>query len=605
MKYKHLCFCLIMFIASAVLLTVIQPPFNLSILAYAALVPFIFACLSAEKLWPLLLASYAVSLFYWLGNLYWLIPVTTAGWFAMCLYLALLWPIIAVALRCCFQKKIPLLLTVPVLFVGAERLQGFFFGGFFWRHLSHSQYDNLPLIQIADIFGAAGVSFLIALVNGLAAEFILSATRRRQAAGGADKSAGGQSACGGFTRSIVLKTALVFAVVIATIFYGQWRIGQFEKATVQGPLVGSVQSCIPQSVKESATESNEVAIETFNRLAADSNAIADAGAVLSLWPETMVPAYLDDRLLGLLAEKSIHKYFHNRLCSIAKGRAYLLIGAPGLKPKINNDYTIEAAEKYNSAFLYKPDGQQSIDQYNKIHLVPFGEFVPFKKTIPFLHRLLMKFTPYDYDYSLDAGSEFTIFQINTVDKKNKESYKFAVMICYEDSVPKIARGFVLDRDGQKRVNWLVNISNDGWFVKFTDGQTIYGEQSRTMPSTELVQHATVCVFRAVENRVAIMRSVNTGISCLIDSSGKIRDGFLAGNLPKKALERRGMAGWFVDKMPIDNRVTFFGRYGQWLDNFCAVCLAAAAVLALVRIGGLFKQAANLSAFCAADKRNTK
>ena len=69
-----------------------------------------------------------------------------------------------------------------------------------------------------------------------------------------------------------------------------------------------------------------------------------------------------------------------------------------------------------------------------------------------------------------------------------------------------------------------------------------------------------------------MRCVNTGISCLIDSCGKIRDGFLAGNLPEKALERKGMAGWFVDKMPIDKRVTFFSRFGQWLDNLCAICL---------------------------------
>jgi apolipoprotein N-acyltransferase len=548
-------------IISAGLLTVIQPPFNLSILAFVALVPFILASVTSHqspvtshgKL--LFLAAYFVSFFYWLGNLYWLIPVTTAGWFAMCLYLAILWPILAVALRFCYSKKIPLLLSVPVLFVGAERLQGFFFGGFFWRHLSHSQYDNLIFIQIADIFGAAGVSFLIAMVNALVAEFILSAKQSKI-----------------FTKSLFLKTIFVSAAVIAAIFYGRWRIDQFDNATEQGPLVGSVQSCIPQSVKEIAAESNDVAIETFNKMAADSNSVAAAGAVLSIWPETMVPAYLDDRLLGLLADTSMHKYFHNRLCAIAKDRAYLLVGARGIKPEIKDDYTIKSAGMYNSAFLYKPDGYQSIDQYNKIHLVPFGEYVPFKKSIPLFHRLLMKFTPYDYDYNLDAGNEFTIFQINTGDEKTKKTYKFGVMICYEDSAPKIARSFVLNKAGQKQVDWLINISNDGWFVNFIGG--------RAEPTTELAQHAAVCVFRAVENRVPVIRSVNTGISCLVDSSGKIRDGFLAGTLPGKALERKGMAGWFVDKMTIDKRVTFFARYGQWLDNFCAFFLGLASAAAI-------------------------
>ena len=171
---------------------------------------------------------------------------------------------------------------------------------------------------------------------------------------------------------------------------------------------------------------------------------------------------------------------------------YLLVGAKGIKPNIKDDYTIEPAEMYNSAFLYRPDGYQSIDQYNKIHLVPFGEYVPFKKSIPLFHRLLMKFTPYHYDYTLDAGDEFTIFKINAAGEKVKKTYNFGVMICYEDSVPKIAKGFVLNREGQKQVDWLVNISNDGWFVSFSGGTAT--------PSTELAQHTAVCVFRAVENR---------------------------------------------------------------------------------------------------------
>ncbi|MHC4510552.1 MAG: hypothetical protein ACYTAO_16620, partial [Planctomycetota bacterium] len=110
------------------------------------------------------------------------------------------------------------------------------------------------------------------------------------------------------------------------------------------------------------------------------------------------------------------------------------------------------------------------------------------------------------------------------------------MICYEDTVPAIAREFALDERGRKGLDWLINISNDGWFVRF--------QQEQVLPSAELPQHAAVCVFRAVENRLAVLRSVNTGISCVIDSVGRIRDGYLAGTLPREAMARTGMAGWF-------------------------------------------------------------
>jgi apolipoprotein N-acyltransferase len=589
-KNKNLLSAFGLLILSAGLLTVIQPPFGLSGLAFVALVPFILACISAEKLKPILFASYIISFLYWLFNLYWLIPVTAAGWFVGCLYMAILWPVLAVALRFCTAKKIPLLISVPILFVGAERLQGFFLGGFFWRFLAHSQYENLYLIQISDIFGAAGVSFLIAMVNALIAEIIYVNFKFQIS--------NFKSQISNF--KFLLKVSIVSGLIFATILYGRWRITQTDKLIEQGPLVGAVQSCIPQSVKESAFDSNEVAQDTFNKLAADSNSVIAAGASLCVWPETMIPAYLDDRLLDLSNNQIIRqdfRYFNARLSSLALGRAYILVGAGGLKPQYNKDYSIESVGRCNSAFLYTPDGRQAIDHYNKIHIVPFGEYVPFRRSIPFIHKLLMKFTPYDYDYSLDAGDEFTIFQIypqslqrtDIADNIPQKNYKFAVMICYEDTTPQIARKFILDSKGQKQVDWLLNISNDGWFVKFTplEKATDFNRDSltgfingRAVPSTELAQHTAICVFRAVENRTPVVRSVNTGISCLIDSTGKIRDGFLAGNLPQRAFERKGMAGWFVDKLPIDKRITLFSRFGQWLDNSCAICLAAAVVAGL-------------------------
>jgi len=552
---KILLFCL-PFFASAVLLTVIQPPFGASWLAWVAWVPFVLVCSPTVKLKRLAIIAYFVSLCYWLGNLYWIAPVTIIGWLAFCLYTALLWPMLVFGLRYCRLKRIPLVLAVPVLVVGAERLQGLFLGGFLWRHLSHSQYANITLIQIADIFGAAGVSFLIAMVNGLVAELILDASAFAEAS--ADKRYSMLDArCwkSVFKISNLLKIGLVCAVLAAAVVYGRWRISESDKFIKVGPLVGSLQSNVPQSVKRSFQQSDRI----FAELMEKSTAAASAGAELVIWPETMVQATIEPAVLRLLDASHSYRVFDRALSEHAKDTAFVLVGAYGGKPEIKEDMTIQLPFRYNSAFLYRPDGQKYLGRYDKIHLVPFGEFIPFRKKLPVLLNVLMKLTPYGYDYSLDAGSEYTVFEMTG--REQQRTYRFSVMICYEDTVPAIARRFTLDKAGQKRLDWLVNISNDGWFVRFKDG--------KVFASTELVQHMAVCVFRAVENRLSVVRSVNTGISCLIDSVGRVRDGFAAGDLPAQARLRQGVAGWFVDRVPIDERTTFFSRYGQWLDFCCA------------------------------------
>jgi apolipoprotein N-acyltransferase len=271
-----------------------------------------------------------------------------------------------------------------------------------------------------------------------------------------------------------------------------------------------------------------------------------------------------DELLKLLYSSHPYRVLNETLKEHSKSGSYLLIGAYGGQPEVREDLTIDLVKKYNSAFLYPPDGGGAPQQYNKIHLVPFGEVVPFKKSWPWMHKFLMKFTPYDYDYTLDYGSEFTVFKMTDSREPNSRPYRFGVMICYEDAVAYIARKFTIESSSAKRVDWLVNISNDGWFVR-SNGEKV-------TPSTELAQHTAVCVFRAVENRVAIVRSVNSGISCLIDSLGNIRDGFIQGTLPVAAMERAAVAGWFIDAVPIDERITFFSKFGQGLDFSCAFFL---------------------------------
>ena len=541
------------YLASAVMLTFIQVPFGASGLAWVGLVPLILVSRPNAKAKHLVVIGYLVCLCYWLGNLYWLGIVTVAGWIGFCLYMGLYWPVFALCIRFCRMKKVPLILAVPVLLVGAEALQGYIWTGFSWRFLAHSQYANIRLIQIADIFGAAGVSFLVAMANGVVAGLLIDAWGKKV-----------------FRAGSFIKLAVTCAAIIGAVVYGNQRINESDKFITTGPLVAAVQSNVPQKVKESGEATEEI----LDFLLGNTSKAVEASAELVVWPETMVQAMLNEQILVCLASSHEYHRYDKKLCEHAKKtNAYLLVGAPGGRFEVQND-VVELADRYNSAYLYRPDGQQDRKRYDKIHIVPFGEFVPFKENLRFVHKLLMKLTPYDYDYSLSRGTEYTVFEM----KSGNKDYKFSVMICYEDTTPHIARRFAVDGQGNKQVDWLVNISNDGWFVRTRDEQ-VY-------PTTELAQHAAICVFRAVENRVSILRSVNTGASCLIDSLGRITDGFVAGSsgLPTKALARTGMAGWFADRIEIDKRATFFSKYGQWLDFCCAICLLVTIIMLPMKFG---------------------
>jgi len=550
-------------VIGAVLLTVIQPPLGWSALTWIALIPFVLACISSGKTVWLLLMTYAVGALYWLFNLTWLIPCSPPGWVALGLYLALIWPLVALGIRFCHQRNIPMFVACAVIFVGAERLQGVPLGGFFWRYLCHSQFQNIQLIQIADVFGGAGVSFLIAMVNGLLVDLCLGFRKKHLRT----------------TRNIA-GCLCTSAALVGTLLYGQWRISQAEDSITPGPLVAAVQSNVPQSIKDSFQASEEI----FAELLELSECAAQAGADLIAWPETMIQTIMDPQIQPLLQSEAEWKQVDQALRNHVRGRAHLLIGAYGghIVPKPDGEMTLK---RYNSAFMYCPEAVQYPDRYDKIHLVLFGETMPFRTSHRWLYRLLMKLAPYDYDYSIDAGSKRTVFSMTQTKKaepsepsQNESStqYRFGTIICYEDTIPYVARSFTLDDQGNKQIDWLVNISNDGWFVRFDDSDGV-------VPTAELAQHTAACVFRAVENRVAILRSVNTGISCLIDSYGQLRNDYIAASVewPKPALDRQAVTGWFVDRMPIDKRISFYAKYGQWLDNGCALGLAALLTLLLI------------------------
>jgi apolipoprotein N-acyltransferase len=210
-----------------------------------------------------------------------------------------------------------------------------------------------------------------------------------------------------------------------------------------------------------------------------------------------------------------------------------------------NDYGVQpdgSIEYYNSAFLFTPHGGYPTI-YNKIHLVPFSEKLPYDEYLGITKRIQLG----QSDFS--NGKELTIFRI--------PQGSFATLICFESVYPGLVREFV-----NRGVNFLVNITNDGWFGK-THGP---------------FQHARIAVFRAIENRIAIARCANTGISMFIDPYGRVKKptriylrDLIVDSIPLKG---KKVGGW--------NTRTFYARYGDWFAQVCLLIAFVATFTALVR-----------------------
>ncbi|MCE5340832.1 MAG: apolipoprotein N-acyltransferase [Planctomycetaceae bacterium] len=525
-------------------MTVIQQPFNLSFFAWIAFVPFVLGSLSNEKTKKTVLFAYIVGVIYWLGNLYWLFPTTPLGWIAACLYFAVYWPLVVIALRFCTERKIPLWFSVPILIVGEETLRGYLFS---WRFLAHSQFSNISFIQITDIFGTAGVSFVIAMVNGLIAEIIITCKEKRK-------------------TNLIIGTSITLIIIAAVISYGRHRINQTPECTEAGPRIGIVQSNVPVKAGEDMIPFEQVFLD---QLVDSRHAFIQAAPSLIIWPETMVESVLSENYLKLVADGYASKVINGYLVQHANEGVNILVGAFAADAAVDANNNIKLNTRYNTAFLYEPNQPYARQHYSKIHLVPFGEYIPLKKELPFLFKFLLSMTPYDFDYTLDAGSEYTNFKIAA----NGKNYNFATSICFEDTVPEVCRKLVAE-DGIKQADWLVNISNDGWFVR--------PKGKKLKASTELSQRMAISVFRAIENRVPMVRCSNTGISCMIDSVGNIEDGYIAGTLNQKAAKRTAEAGWLVDTVKIDKRVTVFSKNRQFLPIVCAISLILSVVMSIYK-----------------------
>ncbi|MCD4830234.1 MAG: apolipoprotein N-acyltransferase [Anaerohalosphaeraceae bacterium] len=538
---------------SGCLLTIIQLPFGFGFLGWVALVPFILVCNSERKTKPLLITAYIISAVYWLGNVYWLSYVTAAGWIVFALYMGLYWPLCMLAIKQCRKIGIVLWVSVPIIIAGAEAFQGIIFGGFNWRLLGQSQYSNITIIQIADIFGVAGISFLLAMVNGLIAQLIIDFKKNK------------------LWRLSNTAAFVCVAVLTAGAYgYGRYRINQTPDCIEPATIIATVQS----NLVITNSEKMEDAAKTFMDTLIDSrNAMMGSKAELIIWPETMVEAVLDESFVAVAPEYFRATIFNRALKRHSNEGVYLLVGAFGGKA-VDKGETIKVEEKTNSVFFYEPGKGKNEKYYSKIHLVPFGEYLPFRD-VPFVEKIMNLLSPYSHDYNLSKGSEYTVFEMVSA---NGKKYKFGTVICYEDTDPGVCRRMAVDKFGNKRIDWLVNISNDGWFTR----EKASSDDYEVLPSTELAQHTAISIFRAVENRLSIVRSVNTGVSCMINSLGEIENGYKNGNLPKKWQARAGEKGWLAGQVFVDKRVTLFSRFGRGLEICCGVLCTLILVMTIYR-----------------------
>ena len=589
---------------SALALSLAFPPAEISWLAYLAPVPLLMMAVRTASRRHVFWAGYLGGFIFFGANLHWVIPITAVGWFALVAYTGLYWAVFAWGVRRLDEAlRVPLALAAPVLWVALEFVRGWLMTGLPWLYIGHTQYENLGLIQTADALGAYGPGFLVLMTAGFVADVLSRPLVVR-------------SGEGRRVRPALMATgALLIAAWAGTVGYGIWRLGQ--ATTRPGPVVAAIQTSVPQEVKLLARVEQIEALEkrlmddqlALTREAAEQARAEGLPLDLIVWPETMVPGiqnreFLQADLLERLEDPVMlqvfvhlqarsRQYWRRVQEASAEAGAPILIGAHGVE--IEGAYRLPAGgfmtrgPRWNLALVVAPDSPPYADagRYAKVHLVPFGEYVPFRESWPGLYRYLAGLTPYPYDYSLTAGSAD---QAPLRVAYDGGEARFQAAICYEDAFAYRVREMVRLRpcsakatqgDGgqvrpaagsaRKAIDFLVNISNDGWFT------AQMGEDPwRLAQTAEHRQHLNLCVFRAIENRIAVVRSVNTGTSAVIASDGRIVAAVACAD-PKGG----DLRGFLVQRIALDDRLAPYTQAG---DVFALVCVAASGAGALAAAG---------------------
>jgi apolipoprotein N-acyltransferase len=557
-------------IVSGLLYAACFPPFNYDSLCWVALMPLLAAIWlsggESKRRWlrDLLLGYVAGLAFFWVV-FSWLQTVTVPGWIIVGIYMALyiaLWSWFCGLLRPGLRKlrvekvegvdavtrrlnekyaaehgilpeaaalatsempvdsparrspwlssvnNLRLAFLLAAAWVAHEFLRSVVFSGWGWNSIGSALHGKLVLIQIAEFTGVAGLSFMVVFTN-----VILLATVRR------------------FILETQVKPmrphfelTLTMAGIVGVMGFGLHAMKVHREAK---PLnIALVQPNIPRDEKFSVEFANKT-FDLFTQLsrpAVESSAKAD----LLVWPESSMPG-------PVLTDELSHRFVMD---FSASAKTDLVLGTIDLNE----------TDAYNAAMLVSDAGAR-LQMYRKVHLVPFGEYVPGRKTIPLLARIVGDQVPADFAF----GKEFTVFKL-TEDKA-----KVAPLICFEDTIGDLTRQFVL-----AGANLLVNVTNDGWFLRSAGSR----------------QHLANAVFRCVETRLPMVRAANTGVTCFINEHG---------NITQILLDEHGSqftAGTLAGQVAIavNAEQTFYVRHGELFMFGCVAVAGLTLVFLGVRAG---------------------
>ena len=463
------------------------------------------------------------------------------------------------------------------------------------------------LIQVADLFGEHGVSFLVAMTNGVLLDLLLRPWVNRPRFGR-------KRSHFGVRESMVLWTL----VYVAALIYGHYRLKEWEgiaaaaraEDSVRRPMVvATVQTNIAQNNKERRTLDVDRRmwgeLESLTHQAA-AGVCGGGGAAVELivWPETMAPASINvesvrryrasasvwrariGKRLAALEGGDSGKYWRD----LAESFGVSVEGLPGYLAKWDEENAAcrariaalakqvdtpllvgastefyddrgQSIRRYNSAYLSYADGRYADERYDKMYRVPFGEYVPWVEWWPWLKEQFIRYlTPYDHDYSLNAGTERTVFRVARKGGGREGSpggeVRVCTPICFEDTIWRLCRSMVYGRGWVKRAQVLANLTNDGWFAGYAQGY----------------QQFQIAVLRCVENRVPMVRSVNTGVSGMISSAGVV------GPVVTVDGRRENVSGVVCGELVLDDRRSLFGWWGHVPVAVVAGCTLSATLL---------------------------
>ena len=500
---------LILSALSGLFLILIFPQFNLEFLAWFALIPLLFA-IQNQPLRTVAARGFFAGMIFYFFSLSWvtntLINYGNIPGSLSFLILALLAAYLSfyISLFCVLTvkwsrgKPVYFFLLAPLVWTSLEYLRSTHMTfGFSWMGLGYSQFQTLAIIQPAEITGIYGVSALIVLVNAALHFFLNTWIFHLNPHDGRRMS-----------YRVIGVTTLVVGLWVG---WGNWALNLTKSQIESSPKirVALAQGNIEQHLKWNKLY-QQPTMELYKKLTLQA---AKEKPELIVWPEATTPFYYGLDPIGT-------KYVQDL---VRTAGTPLLFGSPYKKQ-------VEGKELvYNRAFLISNQGE-TIDVYDKMHLVPFGEFVPFRQALFFIEKMVEIIG----DFGL--GKRATVFTLN--------DYQLGVSICYEIIFPDLVRQPV-----KNGAEYLVNITNDAWFGK----------------SAASYQHISMAALRAVENRTPIVRAANTGISGFIDATGQIRN---TTQLFKREL--------IVDEItPNKGPRTFYSKFG---DIFSYLCLALMAII---------------------------